>query len=350
MSIHSVPKVTRALLKQGKASLKAKQPLSAMEALDRLLSMEPDNQEALSLVSGLERRKRLGQRMVLGACMLGVVLLALAAAWVKHRFWPSQQNDPAPNLQANQPLQVSKPVDRVTSGIADSQTSLPDPSGMGRKTSAPEHAGQIPSAPTKATANSSAQKDKSGSEVIPKPSRQAKAQKKTVMRDVIIRVNPYFDKLYVDDKLVAVMDQSNSYGMAYRTQLAVGSYRVRIQNKMCFDLVDKLTVVKKPRSKQAHQPGFRLEYKPASLRIVSELEDTSVWVDGKFSGVANDKQLEIPISGQTYDRTKGYPVRLKLAHPVAGELHKTVYVRPNQKTSFEVQQTDFQPKQDGGTK
>jgi serine/threonine-protein kinase len=366
------PRVAGALLERGRRQLQAKQHRPALEALDRLLAMEPGQPDALALINGIERRKRWLRRGAWTAAALGLAGLLGLGLWAALALWPA-----APDRAAD--------GDRLDAGLAAAGGPIPGPLPEGPGDGGPAapaggdraaaeagglDGGTAPAAgadPTPAgdavglaAADRKHKPDRRRRVAIrplrgqrPKPERQPPAAVEATpeQHPVTIRSNPYFEQLLIDGRLVAEADASNRYGFVYRGELPAGEHRVLLRNRACVEEEKKLVVPAEPRSGAELNFGYKLQYKPALLVVDSALPEAAVFVDGDFKGTAGESRQEpilVPIPGG--QRTGRLKVELRLSHPQAGEVRRQVLLKAGQQVRQTVERAAFDPAaaRDGG--
>ena len=333
------PKVAKSLLERGRRQLKAKKHRQALEALDRLLAMEEGHPEALALVSGLERRKQWIRRLGILGASLAFLMLAATGTWAAVTYWPQELAKADAGLDAG--LAAIGPGPQKEPLLAEEpQLEAPDAGSLASADSGPhanEDAGVITTRPDRRRPHFA---DKHRVAIkIPDPP--------PVEHKVVIVVQPFFEKLLIDGKLVAEQDDTNTFGQVYNGQLTPGIHRLTIRNKTCQELEETLVVPEEPKSPADLRFGHRLKFKPALLVIDSEVPDALVFVNDKFKGTAAEsrkKLIIIPISGSTGK----FKVRLRLTHPKAGEVRETIEVRAGQPTVKNVAKTAFASKPKSG--
>ena len=354
------PRVASALLERGRRQLQAKQHRPALEALDRLLAMEPGQPDALMLINGVERRQRWLRRGAWAAAALGVAGLLAFGLWAALALWPAGPGDTADGGRLDAGLAaaggalldppVSAPVSAPGDGgspVATSADGGPAASGDPAPASGADRAARM------AAADRQRRPDRRQRVAIrplrgqrPKPERNAPtpAEAAPVRHPVTIRSNPYFEQLLIDGQLVAEADAANRYGFVYRGELPAGEHRVLLRNRACVEEEKKLVVPAEPRSGAELNFGYKLQYKPALLVVDSAMPEAAVFVDGDFKGTAGESRREpilVPIpGGQRSGRLK---VELRLSHPRAGEVRRQVLLKAGQQVRQAVDREAFAP-------
>ncbi len=331
------PRVAAKLLDRGRAHLRAKKHRQALEALDRLLALEPGHPEALALVSNIERRKRWLRRLGTTAACLVVMLAAAAATRAAIHLWPHDDDPSTEGLDAGLAAVGPLPTRDETPLAEEPKAPQPD-AGLA-------DAGARPRADRRRVAVVRPPIVRRGDPRRVGPISRLPADL-PVEHEVKITIEPYFSRLLIDGKEVAKPEESNEYGIKFRKSLQVGKHRVTIENENC--QTDEFEVLVPAELRSGNDLVFRrqLRFKPASLVIESEIADASVYVNGKFKGTAAEskkKPITIPIEG----KTGRVQVRLSIAHPEAGELRKTVFFEAGKQKIHTAKRDDFKPRSRG---
>ncbi|MBN2493981.1 MAG: serine/threonine protein kinase [Deltaproteobacteria bacterium] len=310
------PRLVAALLERARLLVAAKKHRLGLEALDRLLNLEPDHPEGTDLLYRLQRRRRWRRlALVLALGLLGTCLLGGAALGAYHLVRPV----PVPAADGGLLVLPAAP---------DAGRSERDAGRAGRGDPAPRSAARDAGVPSVAgdpagTADGSSGDARRGGDRRRGPRRggdrtriASLPEPPAVSQPVTIQVDPYFDRLEIDGQLVAVRDRGNYYGQRFKGELNAGVHRVKVLNTACQEDEFELRVPEKAEGPIEHRR--KLAFRPASLVIISELPQASVWVNGIFKGTAGttrDKPITIPIEGST----GRLEVKLRLTHPANGE-------------------------------
>jgi serine/threonine-protein kinase len=313
-------RLSKKLFEDGKAALKRGDQRAALEALDRVLVFEPGHPETINLVDGIHRREKLKRRLAFLSVFLVLVVLLAAGVWAAITYWPEPTDEPA------------------DAGLA---AVIPPPPAEEPKVAKAEDAGIKPADPAPPPADKPAKKADRKVAIRPPP--------KPVFHEVTITVEPYFERIYIDNKEVAKNDASTTFGQIYTGKVKNGKHRVVIKRKACLD--DEFTMRIPRKLKEGQKLAFRrqLRFRPATLVVEIELAKADVYLDTKFRGsVTNKKPLGIPIA---MGGTKGSkPARLRLVVPETGEFRKSVVLKAGERTVVKAKKADFKKKSGGGTR
>lgn len=338
------PRVTERLLARGQTLLKAKQHRPALEALDRLLAMEPGHPEALSLVNSFERRKQLMRRLSWLGAAAALVLLAAFGAWAALTYWPpddpsSADAGPADTLDAGLAAVVGPKAEEPGPEPAQG----PDAGAVDKTVDAGTVAAAADPAP--------AAKPDAGVARTRPDRKRVVAVRKPIDRkpdppkehEIQIVCEPFFERIKVGDKIVAKNDSSTSYGQVYKGSLPVGKHRVAIERGDCQTLEFDANVPEEPKTPDELIFRKKLRFKPAGLVVDTPVADASVFVDGEYKGTAGQsktKPIVLPIEG----KTGSVEIALRLTHPKAGEARSKVSVMAAKRTTIKVPAEAFTSK------
>lgn len=309
--------VTR-LLEDGKRALRSRQHRLALEHLDRVLALRPGHPEVMTLVDGIHRRVRLRRRMALaGVCLLGLILVG-AGVWATLAWWPSAGGEPDAGIAGTF---AGADAGRSTADAAAARDADagPAPDGHDADEGVPDGASPPPA-----------------DRQIMRPRRGDRGRIAKVMprrpasHRVKIFTDPYFDRILVDEEVVAVNDRSTNYGQRWEGELEVGRHEVIIQRRSCQDKEFDIEVPAKPASDDELEFRKKLEFLPATLVIKTDLANVGVYVDAEFKGNAGDP---IPI---TMEKGKGRRrVFLRLVDEKGRELRRQVRVAAGEREVVE---------------
>ncbi len=332
------PMVQIRLLERAKGLIASKDFRPALEDLDRLLAMVPGHPEALSLLKGLERRKRLVKIAAWSggaAAALGIIFFG---AWVV--FHETQGHG-----------MVNKVLHPTKTGRNFPDAGAPSASQTGDGSSTSSSTSVVSSAPDAGTRNKSDENrpQEGKSPMDPSPivrktdprlamHHQAKTPK-VLPQPVQIIVQPYFQSVSIDGRQVAVLDDKNN-GLVAEARLEPGPHKVVVNNDTCQTLEFTALVPKETRPDQVVKYRKRLKFKPATLVVDCSYPDALVFVDGKFKGTASDTKanpIVIPIEG----RNPRPEVKLRLRHPKAGEMRTRLRVTAGRSTVRSVKKDEF---------
>ncbi len=307
-------KISVNLLAKGKTLLKAGMYRQALEALDRLLALDPDQQEVVALIDGIRRQQRLRQRLMKSMYFLITLCLVGAVLWTIWSHWPQKQ-ELAPDAGT----------------VALAPIGLPD--------AGPVDAGPVDAGSANADANivaepSPADHDRVRSRADQKRHAHLRPARKTV-HPVQIFADPYFDSIWIDGKQVASNDRSTGYGQRYFGKLKTGQHRVVIRHNACQKDEFDITVPSKEPFRR------KLRFLPALLVVQTDLSRAGVYVDANFKGSAAQSLVQ-PITITLEGRKPKREVRLRVVDRQAGEFRTRVQVTAGKKTVVQAKRAEFQ--------
>ncbi len=355
------PRVEVRLLARAKRAIAGKDYRPALEDLDRLLAMVPNHTEAISLVNGLERKKRLLKMGLISAGVIAALCAIVIVSWAMWAVYLRMSENPASNGKATDSFGTSfidgtDKGDHVDAGIVATQQG--EVAQDGERSSESD------------TALSSAKGDESAHELLKHPSDSnrtrmsissaRKSGKRLSMLQhadklkvdsvpVQIVVQPYFQSVSIDGKQVAVLDEKNN-GLVANAHLGPGPHLVVVKNDTCQTLEFTALVPKDIAPHEVVKFRKRLKFKPATLVVDCSYPNALVFVDGKFKGTVSETKanpIVIPIEG----RNPRPEVRLRLRHPKAGEVRTKLRVTAGRLTTRSVERSEFEhgmPTVDGG--
>ena len=313
-------RLSKKLFEDGKAALKNGDQRAALEALDRVLAFEPGHPEVINLVDGIHRREKMKRRLAFLSVFVVLVVLLATGIWAAITYWPEPTDEAA------------------DAGMA---AIIPPPPKEEPKEAKTEDAGVKPADPAPPPADKP--KKKADRKVVIRP------PLKPVFHKVEITVEPFFERLYIDNKEVAKNDAKTTYGQLFRGKLKNGKHKVVIKRKACLD--DEFTLIVPRKLKDGQKLAFRrkLRFLPATLIVETDLPKADVYLSAKFSGsTSKGKPLRIviPMEGKKGQKK----VQIIADSAGVGKYRKSVTVKAGEQTVVKAKKADFKKKSDGGAK
>jgi serine/threonine-protein kinase len=320
-------KVAARSMELGKAALKQRKYHQALSNLDRVLAIDPDNSEVVTLVDGIHRRQRLRRHLTAFAFGLSILLLLSAGVWAAITYWPEPTDD-QDTLDAGMLIPL----------IPDAGQAAADPGPPPSQDAGVIAASDQGKPPADRRRVAPRKGDKTRVAIRP--------PRPKIKHPVTIISKPFFERILIDDKVVALADASTTYGQKYKGELLVGKHKAVIKRKACQDDEFEIIVPKKPDKPLEFRR--KLRFRPATLVIETDLLNAGVYVNAEYKGTVKESRarpITIPMEGSKGRRK----VHLRLSDKKAGELREEVKVDAGEQTVFKAPRKLFK-KAGGGTK
>lgn len=271
----------------------------ALDALNRVLALEPDNARAKALIEATKRRRRRARGTAFAGLGVGAAAAAVAAIALFRAPRPPLPPNPSPAapLLAAAPVSAGVPAGASPPPRADALAALPAAEAPGAAASpggseAPAAvAGPAPKAedhPAHETKRPSSAATRRAAHPAESPralaSRASPAEDRTAILSV--RYAPqHYARIYIDGA------QVNRSAPIFEGAIPVGRHRVAIESDFCERWERDIDLPPEGMSVQAS-----LTRKPALLSVQSSQADLGIMIEGVLHGTAGDSERDpIPV-------------------------------------------------------
>jgi serine/threonine-protein kinase len=302
------PRVVAARLRRGEELLARGETARALDVLDGILALDPQNAAVLAHLEALSRRARSRRRLHRAASLLGAVAVSALAIWGLSALRASTAATPPGAASRAAPAPAAAP------GAVAPDASRETAPGAAAASPATGAATAASPATPPATAGGPVAGARPGPEPRSPPAPKAAA---VAPFPFAVHVRPYAQRALLDGTEVATGQQRVVFA------LGPGVHRVRLEHPCCEAYERDLDTESAERLGELR---VSLTPRPASLRVSGDPE-TRVFLDGKLLGTAGDSQREpfrVPVpndGGNPYDGEG----ELRLERP--GQLPATASVR-----------------------
>ncbi len=298
-----------ALLDRGRAFLDANEHLAALRSFNRLLAIDPDNEEVLALVQSLHAGpgSSPGRKVSFASLALLVALVGLGTYWLVDHDTPDPQPSPdrgAPQLVAaddtvplDAPLVAPEPEIPVTA--PESLSALAEGVAQAKELdeTTPDAGSRGPDGPA-STGSSRVRPPGDPAAVMPvtEPRRppgefpKVQSVKEEMGRLRVIMDEPGWAEVYIDGEHLGRTNVKEGH----EPEVAPGKHRLVLRMPMCKDWEQDITI---DPGELEIIPSVRMNPKPATVNIADSILDACVvQLDGAILGTAGQlgRQFSLP--------------------------------------------------------